>query len=236
MYNCHQPQAKLLCDFCEHRFKVQGEDWVIECTCQKDGRFPLCDLLLQGTPIGQIGPTAEGRQADVYTGRRIPAIRHTEIIYFAASAFWRGWAFDWSQVSDFSRLEFPPGLGLEFREFLLGKSPFPSSAVLQAEVALNPVFSGGKIGMIFPDKIAPRIPNVDLKPIGYAFMVFGITFLLYFDLGRRAGLSGLITSIAEPPHPIFLTAVRMSEADEGRARLESTAKRVGRLADSSSRN
>jgi hypothetical protein len=236
MYDCNQPQTKLLCDICENRFKVQGEDWVIECTCQKDGRFPLRDLLLQSTPISQIGPTPTGRRADIYTGDRISGIRHTEIIYFAASVFWRGRAFDWSRVSDFSQLDLPPGLGLEFQDFLLGKSPFPSSVVLQVEVALNPVFSRGNIGMIFPEKITPRIPNPGLKPVGYYFLVFGMTFLLYFDLGKTAGLSGKVTSIAEPPHPIFLTDVRMSEADAGRDALESTAKRIGRLAHSSTRN
>jgi len=233
IYNCRQPQAKLLCDVCEHRFKVQGEDWVIECTCQKDLRFPLRDLLLRSTAVEQIGPTSAGRQADVYCGSRVPALRHAEIIYFAASVFWRGWVFDWSRVSDHAQVELPPGLGLEFRNFLLGKSPFPTSVILHVEVALNPVFSSGDIGMTFPDKIVPRVPSPDLTARGYAFTVFGVTFLLYFDLGRSAGLlHGRATSIAEPPHRILLTDVRMSEVDEVHNKLASTAKRVGRLARS----
>jgi len=60
-----------------------------------------------------------------------------EIIYFAASVFWRGWSFDWSRVSDFPQLKLPPGLGLEFRDFLLGKSPFPSSVVLHVISGVN---------------------------------------------------------------------------------------------------
>jgi hypothetical protein len=104
MYNCNQPQARLLCDICEHRFKVHGEDWVIECSCHKDGRFPLRDLLLEGTPIGHIGPTSSGQRADIYTGNRMPRLRHAELTYFATSVFWRGWAFDWSRVSDFPQL------------------------------------------------------------------------------------------------------------------------------------
>jgi hypothetical protein len=203
---------------------------VIECTCQKDGRFPLRDLLLRSLPIVQVGPTSTGRLAHVYVGSRIPELRHTEIIYFAASVFWRGWAFDWSQVSEFSQLEFPPGLGLEFRDFLLGKSPFPNSVVLQVEVALNPVFSRGNIGMIFPDKIKVRLPNANVEPAGYFFMVFGTTFVLYFDLGKAAGLRTKAISITEPPHTISLTDVRMSEADAECDRLASTAKPVGQLA------
>jgi hypothetical protein len=233
--NCNQPRTKLLCGNCEHRFKVQGEDWVIKCTCQKDGRFPLRDLLLRNTPIGQVGPTSSGRRADIYTGNGISEINHREIIYFAASVFWRGWVFDWSQVSDHSQIDLPPKLGLEFRDFLLGKSLFPS-VVLQVEVALNPAFSRGNLGIIFPDKIAPRIPNPDPKPVGYFFQVFGLTFSLYFDLGKTAGMKTKVTSIAEPPHVILLTDVRMMEASASYDVLESTAKRVGQLARSSNRS
>jgi hypothetical protein len=157
----------------------------------------------------------------------VPAIHHPEIIYFAASVFWRGWVFDWSRVSDHSKIDFPKGLGIEFQDFLLGKSQFPYSVVLQVEVALNPTFSRGNIGIIFPDKFTPRVPTVDPKPVGYFFQVFGLTLSLYFDLGKPAGMN-----IAEPPHPILLTDVRMLEAKECCDRLESTAKRVGRLAHS----
>jgi len=229
IYDGSQAQAKLLCDVCERRFAVQGENWIIECTSQ-DGRFPLREILLQTAPIRQVGPTAAGRVAHVYAGSRNPAIRHGEIIYFAASVFWRGWAFDWSSVSDLSQLEFPTGLGDQLRDFLLGKSPFPESVVLQVEVALNPVLGNRSLGMIFPDKITPRIPNATVEPVGYFFAVFGVTFMLYFDLGKAAGLRTKAISIAEPPHTISLSDVRMLEVDADYKRLESTAKRVGKLA------
>jgi hypothetical protein len=228
MYYCKQAQTKLLCDTCEHRFKVQGEDWLTECTYQKDGRFPLRDLLLQSTPFGRVG---QPPRANIYTGNRIPGLRHAEITYFAASVFWRGWAIDWSRISDVPQLDLPQGLGIEFRDFLLGKSPFPSSVVLTVEVALNPL-----LGMVFPQKLKPRKPNANLKNAGYFFVVFGITFSLYLDPGKTDGLRGKATSIAEPPHPIFLTDVRMWEVHAGRETLESTAKRVGRLARSSIRD
>lgn len=230
MYNCKQAQAKLLCDICEHRFAVQGENWVIECTCQKDGRFPLRDLLLGSLPIEKVGPTPEGRLAFVYAGSRIPAIRHHEITYFAASVFWRGWAYDWSRVSEHCQLEFPPELGPAFGDFLLGEAAFPSSVVLQVEVAVNPVVGSGTLGMIFPQRIMPRKPNASSEPRGYFFMVCGMTFILYFDLGKPAGLSTKALSIAEPPHIISLTDVRMSEADAECKQMELTAKRVGGLA------
>src|SRR4051794_6948494 len=55
MYDCKQPQTKLLCASCEHKFKIGGEDWVIKCTCQKDGSFPLRDILVRIRPQGIIG-------------------------------------------------------------------------------------------------------------------------------------------------------------------------------------
>lgn len=224
MYNCKQAQTETLCDRCEHRFKVHGEDWVIECTYQKDGRFPLRDLLFQSTRVGFVG---QPPRAGIYAGKQIPGVRHPEIIYFAASVFWRGSAFDWSRISDVPQLALPLGLGPELREFLLGKAPFPPSVVLTVEVAANPLF-----GMVLPEKLKPRDPNVVPVDVGYFFVVFGMTFSLYFDLGRAVNLHGTVTSIAQPPHPIFLTDVRMSEVHARRAALESTAKRVGRLADS----
>jgi len=56
---------------------------VIECTCQKDGRFPLRDLLLQSIPIGQVA----NHHGQYLHGNDMPALRHAEIVYFAASVF-----------------------------------------------------------------------------------------------------------------------------------------------------
>lgn len=87
--------------------------------------------------------------------------------------------------------------------------------------------------MIFPEKLMPRIPNPGLGPVGYFFLVFGMTFSLYFDLGKAAGMNTKSTSIAESPHPILLTDARMTEARTGSDALEATAKRIGKLAHSS---
>jgi len=172
MYDCHQVKATLLCDVCEHSFKVHGEDCVIGCTARTDGRFPLRDLLLRSLPIEKVGPTPEGRLAYVYAGSRIPGIRHTEIMYFAASVFWRGAAFDWSRVSDYSQLRLPPDLGPALRAYLLGTAPFPPSVLLQVEVAANPAVGRGTLGMIFPEKIIPRHPNASSEPRGYFSLWF----------------------------------------------------------------
>jgi len=67
-------------------------------------------------------------------------------------------------------------------------------------------------------------------------MVCGMTFILYFDLGRPAGLTTKALSIAEPPHIISLTDVRLAEVDADCRKMESTAKRVGKLAKVSTRS
>ena len=230
MYDCNQVQAKLLCDACEHRLAVQGENWVIECTCQKDGAFPLRDILLRNTPVQQVGPTSTGRVAHVYAAAGLGQYATRKLSILLLASFGADGPSIGRKVSEVSQLNFPDGLGNQFRDFLLGKSAFPSSVILQVEVALNPVFTKGNLGMIFPDKITPRISNPTIEPIGYFFMVFGITFMLYFDLGKAAGLHTKVLSIAEPPHAISLTDVRMLEVDADYNRLDSTAKRVGKLA------
>jgi len=231
LYRAKQPQAYLLCDICENRFKTQGEDWVIDCTCSTSGGFPLRDLLLRNNPVGSM--PRDVATAFWYHGARLPEMRHSEIVYFAASVFWRGCIYDWSTVeSSLSQLQFTQELEFEFREFLLGKAAFPASALLQVEVAFDPAFKGQRLGITFPSTLVPRRPTPDRgAPIGYAFAVCGITFSLYFDLGRPGGLSwGKVTSIAEPPHPLLLTDVRMSEVSAGQEALELTAVRKGRLA------
>ncbi len=232
VHRAKQPQAYLLCDLCEDRFKRLGEDWVIDCTCKTTGSFPLRDLLLRNVPVGEMSRNVA--MAFWYHGARLPEIRHSEIIYFAASVFWRGCIHDWSNVDPgLSKLQFTPELANEFQQFLLGRTPFPQSAILQVEVAFDPFLGGQRLGITFPTALVPRRPNSDQPniPIGYAFGVCGITFSLMFDLGRPGGLQwGKVTSIAEPPHPLLLTDVRMSEISAGQEAFESTAVPKGRLA------
>lgn len=229
---CPQPKVPLLCDKCEHRFKTQGEDWVIDCTCKATGGFALRDLLLRNRTMSPDVATAFW-----YNGQALAKMRHREIVYFAASVFWRGCAYDWSRVdSSLSRLEFAPELELEFREFLLGKSAFPPSVILQVDVAFDPFLVGGRLGITFPEAVIPRKPIARQgPPVGYFFFVCGLTFTLYFDFGIPAGLSGKSTSIAEAPHPLLLTNVRMSEVRAGQEALELTAVPKGRLSRSSGR-
>lgn len=230
---CRQPKVPLLCAKCEHRFKTQGEDWVIECTCKATGGFALRDLLQRNRPAGAMSPDVA--TSYWYHGQSLAKMRHREITYFAASVFWRGCVHEWPRVdSSLSRLEFAPELELEFREFLLGRAAFPLSVILQVEVAVDPYLDGGRLGMIFPKEVTPKNPTARQgPPVGYFFFVCGLTFTLYFDSGIPAGMKGKSTSQAEVPYPLLLTNVRMSEVRAGQAALELTAVPKGRLASSS---
>lgn len=100
----------------------------------RDGAWKIRDLLLRNRPHGVMSPNVAS--AFWYHGAKLPKMRHSEIIYFAAIVFWRGCAHDWSQVdASLSRLEFPQELEAEFRASLLGRAVFPSSVVLHVEVA-----------------------------------------------------------------------------------------------------
>lgn len=220
-YKAKQVKAKLLCDTCERRFKVGGEDRVIGFTLKANGDFPLRDLLLRSRPACQIPP-----RGHVYFANELAGIHHDEIVYFAASVFWRGCVFDWPKVdSDTPRVQLSQELETKLRDFLLARGSFPSSAVLQVDVALDPFF-----GMTFPDKITLRNSGSGGQAVGYFFTVFGTTFCMFTD--TVAVGHGKVVSLADPPHPIFLTDMRMSEVMEGCGKLAMTASRVGRLAQS----
>ena len=55
--------------------------------------------------------------------------------------------------------------------------------------------------VIFPKKIPPPIPNAGSQVVGYSFLVFGMTFELYFDLEEEWRLKAKKLCITEPPAP-----------------------------------
>jgi len=121
MYKTTQVKAKLLCDKCEHRLKVGGEDWATDCTLKSTGSFLLRDLLIRRRPDALIGTPP---RANAYWSNRLPELQHTKLLYFAASVLWRGSVLDWSKVDpDTARIKLPnlPNeLEPSFRDFLLG--------------------------------------------------------------------------------------------------------------------
>jgi hypothetical protein len=74
----------LLCQACEIRFQKGGEDWTLGNRYRSDGSFPLRDLLLNAVP-SETKPDG----SRVYEARAVAGLAVDQLIYFAASIFWR---------------------------------------------------------------------------------------------------------------------------------------------------
>jgi hypothetical protein len=115
--------APLLCDECEQRFSTCGENWVLRNCLRQNGRFRLASLLEARTPDS----TAPGTTTKIYHAAHIPGVDVTALSYFAASIFWRGSIYPWTDGI------YPVRLGPfeeNFRKYLLGDADFPPDAML----------------------------------------------------------------------------------------------------------
>jgi len=104
---------------------------VIENCWRSPREFPLLDLL-EGTPT----PHAKD-DVRAYFGRSVPGVNVDQIVYFAASLFWRGGAHAWSGPKGQTNNAPPDRIYLgpylePLRIFLLGKGPFPAYMYLSA--------------------------------------------------------------------------------------------------------
>jgi hypothetical protein len=219
LYDERQLAAPLLCSHCEYLFKVQGEDWAIDCSAKQSGLFKLRDQLLK------LLPDIRARHVSVYFAGLIPSLRYKELAYFAASIFWRGRILDWSRVHPRARqLHFPEAVNDQLREYLLGNSGFPTACTLVLEVAMAPF-----MGVYFPNIEGVLPPKGSDAPNLSRFHAFGLTFTLSFPTSRIASLSKLI-SITEFPHAIFLSDASSSQFHGRVSQMMSSARKVGALA------
>jgi hypothetical protein len=114
----------LLCQTCEVRFQQGGEDWTLANRYRSDGSFPLRDMLQSATP-------EEVRQdrSKVYDALKVSRLDIQQLIYFAASLFWRAGIADWKvRFADAPKIDLDAQLMTELQQYLLGKSPFPARA------------------------------------------------------------------------------------------------------------
>lgn len=92
-------------------------------------RFRLRDALQRAKSFGRV------HDGLAYSAALIPEIDVAKIAYYASSIFWR------ASVCSNNDTEHEPKLGTryesEFREYLLGKADFPSSAVLVVQIATS---------------------------------------------------------------------------------------------------
>jgi hypothetical protein len=133
MLSSRQANTPLLCTACEKRFFQRGEDWVIENCWRSPKEFRLLDALERSQT-----PWAAG-DLRVYEGRRVPGVDVDQIVYFAASVFWRGAAHTWNDP----RAKAPGGgpVNIDFgphleplRRFLMDEGPFPHDMYLSTWV------------------------------------------------------------------------------------------------------
>lgn len=127
-----QPTAFLLCGACEQRLNVHGESYVESICWQREGKFPLLELL-------QSGPHFRLESGLVVCmAKEIPRIDIRRLVYFAASIFWRASVYRRSFEDSVNRVDLGERYREEFRKYLLGDSDFPQNAALMVSVSPAP--------------------------------------------------------------------------------------------------
>lgn len=168
---------RLLCADCERRFNERGEKWVLA-RIPADYGEPciLQDDLIRETPVYREYGLA------LYEGAKIPAFDMDQLVYFAASIFWRGAVRDWDIDG-----ERPPRLDLKehqepIRLFLLSQASFPKDVWLTTDISSHrPVLNG----VIFP------MPQNSPDWNSYWFYLSGVGFTLHFGSGVPEGTKHL---------------------------------------------
>ena len=182
----------LLCQDCEERFQRGGEDWTLANRYRSDGSFPLRDMLQRATP-GEI--RRDRFRSKVYEALKVSGLDVQQLIYFAASLFWRAGIADWKvRFADAPKIDLDIKLMTELQLYLLGKGVFPSRAsvfIILDETA------GPFRAMWCPQKQGER------PELRYSLYIPGMIFELGVDLASQLRAD----SISEPIEKIMLSAV-----------------------------
>jgi hypothetical protein len=127
----HQFQDCVLCAECEHRFNVNGEDYVMRLTL-RDGRLPLLEMLERART------TAERDGLKAYSTADTPEVEREKLAYFGISVFWRASVHTWhDQDGNPLRIELGNRYNEEIRRYLLGSAPPPPLAYLAVHVCTD---------------------------------------------------------------------------------------------------
>lgn len=120
-----QLKQPLLCQECEIRFQQGGESWVLARRLMPDGSFKLREILRQGKPT----QTKDG--ASFYETAGIPEIEPEQLLYFAASVFWRASVGNWrSALGPYEKLPLGANVTEGLRQFLLKAADFPDDLAI----------------------------------------------------------------------------------------------------------
>lgn len=125
----HQITDYVLCGDCEHRFNVNGEDYVMRLATKRNGDFPLLKMLKASVP------TKRSSEWESYSVTSTPTIDRHKIAYFAISVFWRASVHTWEQENgDKVHIDLGRKYNEEVRRYLMGETPVPANASLQLVV------------------------------------------------------------------------------------------------------
>lgn len=156
-----QFQMPLLCEICEIRFQKGGENWTLANRYRSDGTFPLRELLLSSTPELQ---RADG--VSIYEARKVPGLMVEQLLYFAASLFWRAGIADWRvRFAEAPKIDLTPDLMDRLRNYLLGNEPFPAAASVFVLVDAEPnpqrvIVPPNKVAEVPHERYETHIPGM----------------------------------------------------------------------------
>lgn len=127
-----QRKYPLLCAECDGSLSRDGEDWTIPLLADKQGGFPLYDLLTR------VPPDCADSDVAGYAVARNPDINVQKLTHFALGIFWKASVHSWrgGEVEDL--IELGP-YSDEIRMFLRGDGPFPKHVALAVGVLPKPV-------------------------------------------------------------------------------------------------
>src|SRR5271170_6841913 len=84
-----QLSAHLLCVQCENRFRIGGEEWMLQ-RCYRGGtKFLLRDSVLSSRLLD------DGKMGRLYSVKENPKVSVKHLAFFAASVFWRASIYNW---------------------------------------------------------------------------------------------------------------------------------------------
>ena len=178
----------LLCLPCEQRFHSEGENWVLKHCYRGKGSFRLQRILHKATPL------YTGDRVSLFAAQFISEIRSDQLLYFAASVFWRAAVHEWHHGDHALR---PMVIGTAYEEglgrFLLGGA-FPDHVAVLVRTAGE---SQPAPTLIFP--FGGRQDTYHQ----YRFYIPGLLFDLI--VGKRIPDYLLTMSIHRSPHLMTLS-------------------------------
>jgi hypothetical protein len=191
----------LLCRDCEDLFSKHGEKWMVEHCWRSASDFPLRTTLKKAAPVLTVGGD------DVFDGAAALGTSDiSQLVYFAASVFWRGAVHQWGAVGGKKPVKLNLGTHEEaLRLFLLAQGKFPSDAALLVNVSSS-TDDGANELVLFPWK-SNNGPPFDQ----YRLLIPGVAFRLF--LGTIPKELMFLSITRDPSHPILLGSHDLILAD-----------------------